>query len=278
VLPLNPYRVRVEPDRDMGGLVYWYRFPEGEERRIPRGQIFHLRGKSLNGYTGLSPVAAHREAIGLAIAAERYGAQLFQNGATMGGYFKLPTTMTPEAVTKFRAAIEARHSGFGRAHRPGFLDAGVEWQQTSIPPEDAQFLELRKYQREDICSIFRVPPHMAGDLSRSTNNNIEHQSLEFVTHTLRPWLVRWEQALNRDLLGPYEQPRRFFEFDVNGLLRGDIKARSEAYAKGRQWGWLSVNDIRRWENLNGIGPDGDRYLEPLNMILAGDEQPKQEGA
>jgi hypothetical protein len=159
------------------------------------------------------------------------------------------------------------------------LEEGMKVETIGIPPDDAQFLETRKFQVNEIARLFRVPPHLIGDLDRATFSNVEQQSLDFVIHTLRPWLVRWEQAIARDLILPRERERIFAEHLVNGLLRGDLQSRYEAYATGRQNGWLSANDIRQLENMNPIA-DGDVYLVPLNMVpadQAGDAQQQPAG-
>jgi hypothetical protein len=146
--------------------------------------------------------------------------------------------------------------------------------RAGIPPEDAQFLETRKFTRSEIAGIYLVPPHKIGDLEHATFSNIEHQSLDFVVNTLRPWLVRWEQAISARLIGEVERKSIFAEFNVDGLLRGDIQSRYQAYSVARNWGWLSRNDIRRMENMNMI-EGGDDYLTPLNMTTLGAPAPVQ---
>jgi HK97 family phage portal protein len=161
------------------------------------------------------------------------------------------------------------HQGLSNQHRIAILEEGMKFSKTSIPPDDAQFLETRKFQRNEIASFFHIPPHMIGDLERATFSNIEEQALEFVVYTMRPWLIRWEQAINTKLLNPLDEGQYFSEFLVDGLLRGNQQARFTSYATGRQWGWLSANDIRELENQNPLpGEEGNIYLNPLNMVPA----------
>ncbi len=263
--PLRPDRMEVV--RDGPELRYRYRLPSGDIVVLRKEYVLHIRGFGTDGVVGLSMIALARQAIGLSLATEEFGARFFSNGARPGIVLKHPGRLSDEAERRLRKSWTDRHGGLSNAHRVGILEEGMDIAQIGIPPEDAQFLDTRKFQVTEIARIFRVPPHMLADLERATFSNIEHQSIEFVTHTLRPWLVRWEQAIHRDLLLERERGRYFAEFLVDGLLRGDIRSRYEAYSIGRQNGWLSANDIRRLENMNPI-EGGDVYLIPLNMIPA----------
>lgn len=276
--PLRPDRMVVErgkgvsadTDWDTGGrLRYRYTLATGQEVILPAERVMHLRGLSFNGIIGYSPIALAREAIGLARATEEFGARFFGQGTHPGGIVEHPGRLSPEAHERLKKSLAEKYSGLGKSHRLLILEEGMSWKQVGIPPEDAQFLETRKFQVTEIARIFRVPPHMLADLERATFSNIEHQSIEFVVHTVRPWLVRWEQAILRDLVPPEERNSIFAEHLVDGLLRGDIKSRYEAYAVGRQNGWLCADDIREMENMNPL-PDGQGkvYLIPLNMIPA----------
>lgn len=229
--------------------------------------MLHIPGFGFNGLVGLSPIAVARQAIGLGLAAEEFGARFFGNGTNLGGVVKHPGKLSDQAAKNLRSSINETYSGLGQSHRVMLLEEGMDFVKVGIPPEDAQFLETRKFQVEEIARIFRVPPHMIGELSRATFNNIEHQSIEFVVHTIRPWLVRWEQVMKWKLFLPSERKSFFAEFVVDGLLRGDIKNRYAAYAIGRQNGWLSADDIREMENLNPL-PDGQGqiYLVNGNMV------------
>lgn len=266
--PLRPDRME-KIELKGGQLLYHYRLPNGKLERMPGWSVFHLRGLSADGLFGYSPIGMARQAVGLGLAAEEFGARFFGNDARPGGVLQHPGVLGDEAYNRLQESWESRHGGLSKSHKIAILEEGMRYEQIGIPPEDAQFLETRKFQRSEIASIFRVPPHMIGDLERATFSNIEHQSLEFVTHTIRPWLVRWEQAIQQRLMSTLEQTDYFVEFLVDGLLRGDIASRYQAYSVGRQNGWLSADDIRELENMNPLPDDqGSMYLVPLNMVPA----------
>ena len=207
-----------------------------------------------------------KNAIGLAIATEEYGSKFFASGATPSGILEYPGTVKdPEKV---RDSWTRGFSGSGNAHKVAVLEEGMKYTPISISPEQAQFLETRKFQINEIARIFRVPPHMVGDLDKSSFSNIEQQSLEFVKYTLDPWVVRWEQSIQRTLLQDEEKTRYFVKFNLEGLLRGDYQSRMNGYATARQNGWMSANDIRELENLDRIPPEsgGDLYLINGNML------------
>ncbi len=270
--PLPPNKVK--PLRMNGELVYKVRLPKMDEqgnfeRMLSKDRVLHIHGLGFDGIQGYSPVQLARQSIGLAIAAEQFGSTFYSNGARPGGVLKHPGRLGDEAYKRLKESWEKRHKGIDKANRVAILEEGLDYQEIGIPPEDAQFLQTRKFQIQEIARWFRVPPHMLADLDRATFSNIEHLGLEFVIYTLTPWLVRWEQAIYRDLLTEGERDSVFVEHLVDGLLRGDIKARYEAYSIGRQNGWLSADDIRRMENMNPLpGDQGDMYLVPLNMIPA----------
>jgi HK97 family phage portal protein len=272
LVPLHPGRV--EPRRENGELVYKVS-PENRPSytlRRSAGEILHLRGLSSDGVMGLNPIELFREAMGLGLAYEEYSARLFANGANVNGVLETPHALSDEALKRFRQLWQENYGGIGNAGKTAILEQGMKWQAIGIAPKDAEFIISRKFQVTEIARIFRVPPHMLADLERATFSNIEHQSLEFVRDTIRPWLVRWEQALARDLIPPADRAEYFVEFLIDGLLRGDLKARYDAYAVGRSNGWLSANDIRRMENMNPLPPEqGDVYLIPLNMVPAGSQ-------
>lgn len=267
-LPSRLVTVTLETDGKQRYRVFDFQLPDGRRERLIDGEILHVPGLSFDGVVGKSPIQLARQAVGLALAAEEYGARLFANGITAGGVLEVPNALSDTAFARLQAAMEARR-GLSHAHREMILEEGTKWKQVSINPEDAQFLETRKFQRSEIAALFRVPPHMIGDLEKSSFSNIEQQSLEFEKHTMRQWIVRWEQEINRTLFRGQDY---FAHFNVDGLLRGDIRTRNEAYALGRQWGWLSVNDIRRLEDMNPVD-GGDDYLVPLNMASAAGGSP-----
>jgi HK97 family phage portal protein len=239
---------------------------DGETLVFEADSMLHVPGLGYDGLVGWPALHLLGNALGLSIAAERFGSKFFANDATAGVLLKTPNKLTDKAYDRLKADWGKRSGG--GAHSPAILEDGLDVSRLSIPPEDAQFLETRRFQLLEVARFFRVPPHMVGDLERATFSNIEHQALEFVTYTLRRPMVAMEQELNRKMFVPEERRRFYIEHNVEGLLRGDIKARYDAYAIGRNWGWLSVNDIRERENMNPV-ENGDQYLQPLNMIDAG---------
>lgn len=274
---LNPDMVSLVRDRQTGELLYAVQLPPefgGEMRVLPADMIWHLRGLSGDGIMGYSPLRLATQAIGLSIAAEAYGAAFFANSAEPGFVLIHPGKLSDTAYQRLRQAWERRHQGIERAHRVAILEEGLKPEKLGIAPEDAQFLETRKFQVTDIARIFRVPPHMIGDLERATFSNIEHMGIEFVTYSLMPWLVAIEQSIAQCLLLERERGLYYAKHNVSGLLRGDVQSRYQAYAIARQWGWMSVNDIRELEELNPL-PDeiGEQYLSPLNMAPMTPEPP-----
>jgi HK97 family phage portal protein len=268
--PLRPDRMTVEVDGD-NQRVYIYQLPSGEYVTLPRYRVWHVRGWGTEAWTGKSPIALSREAIGLGLATEAYGARFFGNDSRPGGVLRHPAKLSNEAAKRLRDSWNAAHQGLDNSHRVAVLEEGVEWQQIGIPPEEAQFLETRKFQETQICQIYRVPPHMIGITERSTSwgTGIEQQSIGFLTFTLMPYLLRISQSVSRDLMTPAERRELFAEFLTPALERSDIQARYAAYNTGRTGGWLSVNDIREMENMNPI-ENGDVYLQPLYMVEAGE--------
>jgi len=265
LIPLHPDRVT--PRRILGTqrILYKVNWEGGTTSELTQEEMFHLRGFSLDGVTGLSPVALEREAIGVGLSAQEYAGRFFANDATPSGLLKHPAHFdSEEAEKRFLKSWQAAHSGSNR-HKTAMLEDGITYEAIGLTNRDSQFLESRKYQAEDIARIFRVPPHKIGILDRATNNNIEHQGIEFVTDSIVPRARRWEQRINADLI---LAPETYFaEFLVDGLLRGDIASRYAAYATARQNGWLNANEIRKLENMNPY-EGGDTYWAPVNMVPA----------
>jgi HK97 family phage portal protein len=269
--PLMPNRMSV--DRDSSGSLYYSYTRYSDEAPTMNGvtvtlrpsDVFHIPGLGFDGLVGYSPIAMAKNAIGMAIACEEYGAKFFANGAAPGGVLEHPGTI--KDPQKVRDSWNAAYQGSSNSHRVAVLEEGMKYQPIGISPEQAQFLETRKFQINEIARIFRVPPHMVGDLEKSSFSNIEQQSLEFVKYTLDPWVIRWEQAISRALLRQDEKKLYFAKFNVDGLLRGDYVSRMNGYATARQNGWMSANDIRELENLDRIPPElgGDLYLINGNM-------------
>ncbi len=259
--PLLPDRMTVDRTTD-GQLYFEYRKDTGYVILRPE-DILHIPGLGFDGLVGYSPIAMAKNAIGMAIATEEYGGKFFANGASPGGVLEHPGVVKDPA--RIRESWNTVYQGSGNAHRIAVLEEGMKFQPIGIPPEQAQFLETRKFQTEEICRIFRVPPHLVANLDKATFSNIEHQSISFVVHTIRPWLVRLEQGMNKALLTPSEKGQYFVGFVVDGLLRGDYASRMQGYAIGIQNGFLSPNDVRTLENMNTI-EHGDIYAMNGNML------------
>jgi phage portal protein, HK97 family len=270
--PLLPDQMSVHRS-EKGKLYYVYnRYEEDNPNFQEKGsivlsqeEVLHIPGLGFDGLIGYSPIALAKNAVGMTLACEEYGASFFGNGANPGGVLEHPGILKDPA--KVRDSWNAVYQGTRNAHKVAVLEEGMSYKQIGIPPEEAQFLETRKFQINEIARLFRIPPHMVGDLEKSSFSNIEQQSLEFVKYTLDPWVVRFEQALKKSLLLPEEKKTHFIKFNVDGLLRGDYQSRMNGYAIGRQNGWLSTNDIRELEELNPIPPEegGDLYLINGNM-------------
>ena len=265
--PLLPDKMEVQRD-DKGNIYYVYSrnsdenpmFKEYGDIRLKAEDVLHIPGLGFDGLIGYSPIAMAKNAVGMTLACEEYGASFFANGANPGGVLEHPGVL--KDPSKVRESWNSVYRGVNNAHKIAVLEEGMKYQQIGIPPEEAQFLETRKFQINEIARLYRIPPHMIGDLDKSSFSNIEQQSLEFVKYTLDPWVIRWEQSLQRSLLLPGEKGKYFIKLNVDGLLRGDYQSRMNGYAVGRQNGWFSANDIREMENMNPI-PDeegGNLYL------------------
>ena len=256
--PLMPDKIKADRD-ERNRLIYKYsrydeqnpNFREQGEIILPAEQVLHIPGLGFDGLVGYSPIAMAKNAIGLAVACDEYGASFFANGASPSAVLEHPGVIkNPERVR------EAWHRayGSGNAHKTAILEEGMKYTPISIPNNEAQFLETRKFQIEEIARLYRVPLHMIGDLDHATFSNIEQMSLEFVMYTLSPWLIRWEQSLMKALLSDSEKGRYFIKFNVEGLLRGDYASRMQGYSIGIQNGFLCPNDVRMLEDMNYI-PD-----------------------
>jgi HK97 family phage portal protein len=264
--PIDPSRVTPERNR-AGNLYYKVKNYNNADTYLESQDIIHIPGLGFDGTCGYSVIRQARESIGLGMAMERFGGAFFGNGATMGGYLTHTARLSEPAKKNLRESFNARHRGVDRAHNVGILEEGMTYTPLGVPPDDAQFLESRKFQVAEIARWFQIPPHMLGDLERATFSNIEQQQIDYHTGTLRRWLVRWEQEFNRKVV--LQSGSQFVEHTIDGLLRGDIESRYQAYAVGRQWGWLSADDVRSKENMNPL-PDeaGQIYLVPINMAPA----------
>jgi len=263
--PLLPNKITVDRDNS-NNIVYTYQSDKGDIK-LRRDNVLHIPGLGFDGLIGYSPIAMAKQAIGISIATEEFGATFFSNGANPGGVLEHPGTLDQKARENLRESWGERFSG-SNSHKIAVLEDGLKFHQLSIPPNEAQFLETRKFQINEIARIFRVPPHMLADLEKSSFSNIEQQSLEFVKYTLNPWVVRWEQSIQQALILPSEKSKLFVKFNLDGLLRGDYQSRMSGYSTARQNGWMSANDIRELENLNKIPAEdgGDLYLVNGNMM------------
>ena len=274
LIPMHPDSVT--PERLPDGTVrYKVRLQTGQTEILNRDDVFHVPGLSSDGLTGLSVVGLMRETLGLALATESYGARFFSQNAQPSGVLTIPGTLEEEALARLSKSWQETHSGLANSHKIAILEQGLDWKQVGMTSEDAQFLQTRSFQRNEITTAFGIPPHMVGDTEKSTSwgTGIEQQTIGFVVWTLLPWLVRFEQAVNRQLIiGP--QPL-YSKFNVKGLLRGDSAARYSAYAIARQWGLQNANEIRALEDMDPIdGPAGEEYLNPLNFAPAGTTAPR----
>jgi HK97 family phage portal protein len=266
---LHPTSVS-EERTDSGALYYRVRRADGNYENVPAADMFHVHGLSRNGVCGYNLINLMAQSIGLAIAMEEFGGAFFGNGASPSGVFESEpgTNLTAEQIKEFREQLNTIHRGSKNARKTMIAPKGLKWSRTSIAPDEGQFNESRQQQVEEIARWFGVPLHKIGHLLRSTNNNIEHQSIEFVTDCLLPWITRLEQEANIKLIGRAAQGRVYTKMNVRGLLRGDVAAQASAFALGRQWGWYSANDVRKLNDENPIGPSGDIYLSPMNMVPA----------
>ncbi|MEY0247872.1 phage portal protein, partial [Morganella morganii] len=274
LLPLDPSSVtpklnsKWEPE-------YQVTFPDGKRDTLTQDDIWHVRIFTLDGLTGLSPIAYAKQAVGLGLATEEHGSRLFGNGAVTSGVLQTDQYLKDDAWERLKTDFENRHQGLANAHKPMILEMGLKWQQISMTSEDAQFLETRKFQLEEICRIFRVPLHMIQNTDRATFNNIENLGIGFINYSLVPYLTRIEQRINVGLVKPSKQGVFYAKFNTGALLRGDMKSRFDAYATGINWGIYSPNECRDLEELNPRD-GGDIWLTPMNMTTKPESTPEKE--
>ena len=268
IYPLLPENVEV--DRDERGEIYYiyHAYTDeapGEKNKdiiFQREEVLHVPGLGFNGLVGFSPIAMMKNALGSTLAVEKYGSAFFKNGAQPSGVLEHPGVLkNPEKIRQNWTDV---YGGANNAHKVCVLEEGMSYKAISLPPEDSQFLSTRQFGVEEICRIFRVPPHMVQDLQRATFNNIEHMAIEFVMHTLMPWLIRIEQAIIKDVLVGEEKDQLFPKFNVDGLMRGDYKSRMEGYAVAITNGIMSVNDVRKLENMDPLDDADGGNLHLIN--------------
>ena len=263
LLPLLPNSVQPKLDENWNP-VYQVTFPDGSCDVLSQDEIWHVRTFTTDSLVGLSPISYARQAIGLGLATEEHGARLFSNGTVSSGVLQTDQTLTDEAYKRLKENFQEQHQGLSNAHKPMILEMGLKWNNISMSAEDAQFLETRKFQLEEICRIFRVPMHMVQNTDRATFNNIENLGMGFVNYSLVPYLTRIEQRINVGLVNKEKRGQFYAKFNVGALLRGDMKSRYESYATGINWGILSPNECRDLEERNPR-EGGDVYLTPMNM-------------
>ena len=263
--PLPPGNVFPQRSTRTGELFYDAVLFDGNVRRFRAYEMVHIPGLGFDGISGRSPIRQFAETMGLNIAVKRYGNKFFTNGARPSGVLEHPGTLSEQAQKRIEKKFEQRYSGVENSGKTILLEEGMKYQQIGVPPEEAQFLESRKYGVNEIARIFGVPPHMIADLEHATFSNIESQDINFAKHSIVPECVNWEQELMRKLLNDRELERYEIEFNMEGLVRGDMQSRYQAYATGIQWGFLAPNDIRAKENMGRLD-SGDNTYTPLNMI------------
>ncbi len=276
IVPVNPDHVLVTRSKKTNKLIY--EIHNGDVRTIRNDRMWRITGLGTNGLIGLSPISLMRESIGLSMSLEEYGANFFSNSARPGGILSYTGKLNDDAKKLLKDKFESSHKGSKNAHKVAVLPVDIKWDALSLSSEDAQYLESRKFQRSEIAGIFGVPAHMIGDLEKSTFSNIEHQSLHFVIYSLLPWLKRIEQSVYRDLLTPDERKNYYAEHKVDGLLRGDAKARSEFYKALFNLGGISINELRKFENMNRIDDKaGDKHWLQINTAPINERpEPKNE--
>lgn len=270
---------RVIPDRNprTKERMYHVTFEDGTYDTLYPENILRLQGMRMERLKGYEPIQIAKECIGLSIAAEEYGASYFSNGAHPSGIIEYTETLKGDALKEYKEEVRKVYSGLGNSHRLMLLEKGAKFNKISAPPEEAQMLQTRKHQVVEVSRFFNVPPHKIMDMERATFSNIEELNISFAQDTLVPWCIKIKQGVTKDLLTEKERKKYFAEYNLNALMRGNMESRYKSYAIARNWGWLSVNEIRELENKNGIGPDGDEYLRPLNMVPVGEEIPAMPG-
>jgi HK97 family phage portal protein len=271
LLPVHPNRVNVK--------VYkgekFYIIDDGKEK-FDDTEMIHVVGLGFDGVVGKSVIQSASESIGLGLAADRFGGSFFGNGANVSAVLTHPGRLSDEAYKRLIASWHARNAGLDNAHKTAILEEGMSLEKMSISPQESQFLQTRKFTVEDIARFFRIPLAYLGSLENSsTRANIEEQGIQFQRNTILPWVKRWEAELNNKLFTKSDRGNYYVRFNMDALLRGDLSSRYNSYAVARNWGWLSANDIRAFENMAPID-GGDKYLTPLNMIPTNEKSDEAE--
>ncbi|GEO27034.1 portal protein [Alicyclobacillus acidoterrestris] len=270
-----------EPFRDPSDMKIKYRIMDrGKSEIFPSDRVLHIPGLGFDGIRGYSPIRMTAESIGLGIAAEEFAARFYGQGMNVGGVIQVPHEMSDTAYQRFKEDLEERGAGLHNSWKPLILEEGATFNRIPMPLTDAQFVESRQLNRDDICGLFRVPPHLVANLDRSTNNNIEQQSLEFVKYSLLPYITKWENAINMKLLSARDRQKGYYaKFNVEGLLRGDYLSRQQGLAVQRQNGVINANEWRAMEEMNPIeGDAGTAYLVNGAMIATSTANANTKGA
>lgn len=272
--------------RGTDSKIYYQVFVDGRAYTVASKDMLHFPGLSFDGVKGYSPISVMRESMGLGLAAQKFGARFFGSGANMDGVIEVPSTLNDEVYKRLRDSWDEKYHGLEKSHKTAILEGGSTYKRIGIPPEEAQFLQTRQFQVAEVARMFGVQPHLLMDLDRATNNNIEHQGIEFVMFTLTPWISRLEAEMNRKLFDSDDRPRHYVEFNLSGLLRGDSKSRSEYYKAMFSIGAMSPNRIRQLENEPGYDGGDEHFAQagymPITQLaeyhkskISKHEEPKQ---
>ncbi|WP_353173690.1 phage portal protein [Acinetobacter rudis] len=269
LLPIDPSSVTPRL-KDDWTVEYDVNFKGKGIKTLSQDEIWHVRLFTLDGLTGLNPVAYARKCISLGLDTEEHGAKLFKNGAVTSGVLETEESLSDQAFSRLKKEFDENYTGLANTYKPMILEQGLKWKPTALNLEDSQFLETREYQKGEICGLFRVPPHLVAAMEKMTLNNIEHMGMSFVNYSLVPYMTRIESRIRVGLLNDKDRKTYYAKFNAGALLRGDLKTRYESYGKGIQWGWLSPNDCRELEDMNPRD-GGDIYLTPMNMTTKPEE-------
>ncbi|MBH2029502.1 MAG: phage portal protein [Moraxellaceae bacterium] len=268
LLPIDPSTVTPKL-KDDWTVEYHVSFKDGV-RVLTQDEIWHIRLLTLDGLNGLNPVAYARKCFSLGLDLEAHASNLFKNGAVTSGVLETDEELTDGAFNRLKTEFTENHTGLTNVYKPMILEKGLKWKPTALNLEDSQFLETRNFQKNEICGLYRVPPHLAAMMEKMTLNNIEHMGMSFVNYSLVPYMTRIESRIKVGLIKPDERKKYYAKFNAGALLRGDLKSRYESYGKGIQWGFLSPNDVRELEDMDPRD-GGDVYLTPMNMTTDPEE-------
>lgn len=277
--PINSDRVTKSINLKTYEPKYTINWGKGEPlTNVKYTDMIEVKGLCYGINDSTDPMDILKNVLGLTLAAEDYSVEYFKNGIHPSGVFEMPGSLSEEQAKRFKEDLQEKYSGLGKRHKALLLEDGMKFNRISAPPQEGQTIESRKFQILEIARFFNIPPNKLMEFERATWNNLEEMNISFVNDTLMPWITSIEQQINMQLLMPSELEQGYYaEFNINGLLRGKLSERYNSYAQARQWGWLSVNEIREKENMSNIGPQGDIYLSPSNMVNSDEYANKKEG-